>query len=87
MHRDLKPGNILLTKQGVKLLGCGLAKQAALVKLFELRGDRFLAGNSYGVFPDGHRFVFLERATAPESRAAAENRADELKAPSSESAR
>jgi Tol biopolymer transport system component/predicted Ser/Thr protein kinase len=28
-HRDLKPGNILVTKQGVKLLDFGLAKQAA----------------------------------------------------------
>ncbi len=25
-HRDLKPGNILLTKAGAKLLGFGLAK-------------------------------------------------------------
>src|SRR6202011_2003546 len=27
-HRDLKPGNILVTKQGIKLLDSGLAKQA-----------------------------------------------------------
>jgi Tol biopolymer transport system component len=27
-HRDLKPGNILVTKQGIKLLDFGLAKQA-----------------------------------------------------------
>ena len=28
-HRDLKPGNILVTRQGIKLLDFGLAKQAA----------------------------------------------------------
>jgi serine/threonine protein kinase len=28
-HRDLKPGNILVTKQGIKLLDFGLAKQSA----------------------------------------------------------
>jgi eukaryotic-like serine/threonine-protein kinase len=28
-HRDLKPGNILVTKQGVKLLDFGLAKRSA----------------------------------------------------------
>jgi serine/threonine protein kinase len=28
-HRDLKPGNILVTKQGIKLLDFGLAKQRA----------------------------------------------------------
>ena len=29
MHRDLKPGNVMLTKSGVKLLDFGLAKAAA----------------------------------------------------------
>src|SRR5690349_10035031 len=29
-HRDLKPGNILVTKQGIKVLDFGLAKQNAL---------------------------------------------------------
>ena len=29
MHRDLKPGNVMLTKAGVKLLDFGLAKLAA----------------------------------------------------------
>ncbi|HLK67868.1 MAG TPA: protein kinase [Bryobacteraceae bacterium] len=29
-HRDLKPGNILVTKQGIKLLDFGLAKQAGV---------------------------------------------------------
>ena len=31
VHRDLKPGNIMLTPSGVKLLDFGLAKPAALV--------------------------------------------------------
>src|SRR6266704_961573 len=31
-HRDLKPGNILVTKQGIKLLDFGLAKQATVLK-------------------------------------------------------
>src|SRR6202045_1208901 len=31
-HRDLKPGNILVTKQGIKLLDFGLAKATAGVK-------------------------------------------------------
>jgi Tol biopolymer transport system component/predicted Ser/Thr protein kinase len=31
-HRDLKPGNILVTKQGIKLLDFGLAKQSGLLK-------------------------------------------------------
>src|SRR2546422_686531 len=30
-HRDLKPDNILATKQGIKLLDFGLAKQSALI--------------------------------------------------------
>ena len=29
MHRDLKPGNVMLTKSGVKLLDFGLAKPLA----------------------------------------------------------
>ena len=29
MHRDLKPGNVMLTKSGVKLLDFGLAKAMA----------------------------------------------------------
>src|SRR5262245_59154935 len=29
MHRDLKPGNIMMTRQGAKLLDFGLAKAAA----------------------------------------------------------
>src|SRR5204862_1509189 len=29
VHRDLKPGNIMLTKSGAKLLDFGLAKSAA----------------------------------------------------------
>jgi len=31
-HRDLKPGNILVTRQGIKLLDFGLAKQSAPIK-------------------------------------------------------
>jgi serine/threonine protein kinase len=31
-HRDLKPGNILVTRQGIKLLDFGLAKQSAPLK-------------------------------------------------------
>jgi eukaryotic-like serine/threonine-protein kinase len=31
-HRDLKPGNILVTRQGIKLLDFGLAKQNAPLK-------------------------------------------------------
>src|SRR5664279_4235492 len=31
VHRDLKPGNIMLTKSGAKLMDFGLAKQAAVV--------------------------------------------------------
>ena len=31
-NRDLKPANILITKQGIKLLDFGLAKQSPLVK-------------------------------------------------------
>src|SRR5580658_3777314 len=31
-HRDLKPDNILVTKQGIKLLDFGLAKQATALK-------------------------------------------------------
>ena len=31
-HRDLKPTNILVTKQGIKLLDFGLAKQAVALK-------------------------------------------------------
>src|SRR5580700_2852561 len=35
-HRDLKPGNILVTKQGIKLLDFGLAKQSGLLKETDL---------------------------------------------------
>jgi Tol biopolymer transport system component/tRNA A-37 threonylcarbamoyl transferase component Bud32 len=32
VHRDLKPGNIMLTKSGAKLLDFGLAKSAAIIE-------------------------------------------------------
>jgi serine/threonine protein kinase len=35
-HRDLKPGNILVTKQGIKLLDFGLAKQSGPLKETEM---------------------------------------------------
>jgi len=35
-HRDLKPGNILVTRQGIKLLDFGLAKQSGPLKETEL---------------------------------------------------
>ena len=32
MHRDLKPGNVVITKAGAKLLAFGLAKGGAVVE-------------------------------------------------------
>ena len=40
MHRDLKPGNVMLTKAGVKLLDFGLAK-------LPLRTERGVAGDEF----------------------------------------
>ena len=39
MHRDLKPGNVMLTKSGVKLLDFGLAKLGAGPVARRLGGD------------------------------------------------
>ena len=43
IHRDLKPGNIMLTKTGAKLLDFGLAKQttgAGAPRTFSMRAGR-----------------------------------------------
>lgn len=52
VHRDLKPGNIILTSSGIKLLDFGLAKlrdsDAALTPLSELTEDGSKALTSHG---------------------------------------
>jgi eukaryotic-like serine/threonine-protein kinase len=35
VHRDLKPGNVMLTKSGAKLMDFGLAKPSSLGKTAE----------------------------------------------------
>jgi serine/threonine protein kinase len=54
-HRDLKPGNVMLTKSGVKLLDFGLAKQNAAAgthaiseSLLTTRADVTVAGTIVG---------------------------------------
>ena len=51
-HRDLKPGNVMLTKSGVKLLDFGLAKlrdpQSALVSARATEADVTVAGEVLG---------------------------------------
>ena len=49
VHRDLKPGNIMLTKSGVKLLDFGLAKPATQ--------DFF----SCDVSGDGQKFLIITK--------------------------
>jgi Tol biopolymer transport system component len=55
-HRDLKPGNILVTKQGIKLLDFGLAIQAVRVtddddtKVFSVQGE--IAGTLQYMSPE-----------------------------------
>src|SRR6266567_449058 len=46
VHRDLKPGNIMLTKSGVKLLDFGLAKA-----LPPSPGGRGVGGEGFSVLP------------------------------------
>jgi len=44
MHRDLKPGNVMLTKSGAKLMDFGLARAAGLGTTSELTSSPTIAG-------------------------------------------
>jgi serine/threonine protein kinase len=57
MHRDLKPGNVMLTKSGAKLMDFGLARASALGATSELTSSPTVAspitaeGTLLGTFP------------------------------------
>ncbi len=57
VHRDLKPGNIMLTKTGAKLMDFGLAKQA-------VASATALVGKSQPVTPHGLCFLRLESVSS-----------------------
>jgi eukaryotic-like serine/threonine-protein kinase len=44
MHRDLKPGNVMLTKSGAKLMDFGLARATGLGPASEMTGSPTVAG-------------------------------------------
>jgi eukaryotic-like serine/threonine-protein kinase len=44
MHRDLKPGNVMLTKSGAKLMDFGLARATGLAAASELTSSPTMAG-------------------------------------------
>jgi Tol biopolymer transport system component len=44
MHRDLKPGNVMLTKSGAKLMDFGLARATGLSAVSEMTGSPTIAG-------------------------------------------
>jgi Tol biopolymer transport system component len=44
MHRDLKPGNVMLTKSGAKLMDFGLARATGLSAMSELTSSPTVAG-------------------------------------------
>lgn len=48
VHRDLKSGNIMLTKSGVKLLDFGLAKLQATETPTNLTAERTILGTLHG---------------------------------------
>jgi serine/threonine protein kinase len=52
VHRDIKPGNIILTKAGVKLVDFGLAKEAPLPDSPDLAADGSLIGTVAYMSPE-----------------------------------
>ena len=62
MHRDLKPGNVMLTKSGAKLMDFGLARATGLGGTSEMTSSPTVAASAHRRPARRHSFIQWARA-------------------------